>query len=335
MKTVVLVRGFDYGTTEEQIIGHMSGAGTIVKVQMFDQGSACVTYSYPGEAKVAVQALNQTMISGNSRYIDVLPMDPEEFLAGHNIDMDKVQQFMALTPVQQQAVMAKGSLSTARDPTAVLASRMKQVTGMASGKVPGSGGGPMVMPNLGGSFDVKCAVQVRGFDFGTSCEQILGHMSGVGAIQNVQMIDRGSVCVTYSSAEESSAAVQTFNQTIIPGNSRYIDVFPMRPGIPMGGMGTTSANASKLNGGCIGGRGSSSVGKCAVLVRGFDYGTTDEQITGHMSGAGTIVKVQMFDQGSACVTYSYPEEAKVAVQALNQTMISGNGRYIDVFRHGP
>jgi len=76
-------------------------------------------------------------------------------------------------------------------------------------------------------------------------------MSGVGAIQNVQMIDKGSVCVTYSSAEESSAAVQTFNQTIIPGNSRYIDVFPMRPGIPMGGMGTTSANASKLNGAAL------------------------------------------------------------------------------------
>jgi hypothetical protein len=228
MKTVVLVRGFDYGTTEEQITGHMSGAGTLVKVQMFDQGSACVTYSYPGEAKVAVQGLNQTMISGNGRYIDVSAMDPEEFLAGHNIDMDKCMQFMALAPELQQAVMAKGSLSSARDPTAVLATRMKQGLGMG-GMGMTSANGVSSVGGWGNSSMGKGAVLVRGFDYGTTDKQIASHMAGAGAIVNVQMFDQGSACVTYSSAEQAKAAAQMFNQTIILGNSRYLDVSCMEP----------------------------------------------------------------------------------------------------------
>jgi len=206
----------------------MSGAGTIVKVQMFDQGSACVTYSYPEEAKVAVQALNQTMISGNGRYIDVSAMDPEEFLAGHNIDMDKCMQFMALAPELQQAVMAKGSLSSARDPTAVLATRMKQGLGMG-GMGMTSANGVSSVGSWGNSSMGKFAVLVRGFDYGTTDKQIASHMAGAGAIVNVQMFDQGAACVTYNSAVQAKAAVQMFNQTIILGNSRYLDVIYMDP----------------------------------------------------------------------------------------------------------
>jgi len=144
-KFAVLVRGFDYGTTDKQIASHMAGAGAIANVQMFDQGAACVTYSSAVQAKAAVQMFNQTIILGNSRYLDVIYMDPQEFVAGYNIDMDKHMQFMALSPAQQQAVMAKGSLSSARDPSAVLAVRMKQVAaggGKGSfGPAQGCGGG--------------------------------------------------------------------------------------------------------------------------------------------------------------------------------------------------
>merc|ERR1719265_854357 len=123
----VLVRGFDFGTTDDQIIAHMSSVGTIESVQWVDDGSACVNFSSPGEAKMAAMHLQQTKIEGNRRYLDVLLMDPQEFVSG--VDGDKASRFLSMTPEQQQAVMAKGSLSSARDPTAVLVQRMKQAGG--------------------------------------------------------------------------------------------------------------------------------------------------------------------------------------------------------------
>jgi len=62
----------------------MSRAGTIQNIQRVDAGSVCITYTTAEEAKMAVQ-LQQTIISGNSRYIDVMVMDPNEFLGQHNI----------------------------------------------------------------------------------------------------------------------------------------------------------------------------------------------------------------------------------------------------------
>jgi hypothetical protein len=134
-KCAVLVCGFDFGTTEEQVANYMSGAGTVVNLQMFDKGTACVTYRFTHEAQAAVQGFNQTIIPGNSRYLDVLPMDPEDFLARHNIESDKCMQFMAMSPEQQQAIMAKGSLSNARDPNAVLATRMQQIGSSGKGSL--------------------------------------------------------------------------------------------------------------------------------------------------------------------------------------------------------
>merc|ERR1719482_571792 len=106
---------------------HMSNAGAVQQVTWVDDGSVSVTYSSPEEAKFAVQQMQQTTIGGNSRYIDVIVMDPKEFLAGLNIDADKAALFQRLAPEHQQQVMAKGTLSTARDPTAVLVLRIRKV----------------------------------------------------------------------------------------------------------------------------------------------------------------------------------------------------------------
>jgi len=67
-----------------------------------------------------------------------------------------------------------------------------------------------------------------------------------------------------------------------------------------------------------------------VFVRGFDFGTTDEQFESHMSGVGSIEKVKWVTKGSAEVTYSSPEEAAAAVEQLQKTTIEGNSRFIDV-----
>jgi len=357
--SAVLVRGFDYGTTDEQITGHMSSAGIIENLEMLGQGSACITYSSTEEAEEAVKSLNQTIISGNSRYLDVASMDPDGFLAGHNIDTGKANQFLALNPEQQQAIMAKGSLSTARDPTAVLASRIKQVVSAGMGSANRSFG------SMASGHDGKCAVFMRGFDFGTTEEQIEAHMSGAGSIQSVQMLDQGTACVNYSSAKEAKAAAQQFNETTIPGNSRYLDVFLLDPEEFLAGYNIDNDKAMQFmamdpqkqqfimekgslstardpnavltirmrdaKGGGRGSVGSAQMGgsnrKCAVFVRGFDFGTTDDQIAAHMGSQN----VQMLDAGTACVNYSSANEAKAAAREFNETIISGNTRYLDVF----
>lgn len=210
----VMVRGFDFGTSDEQIEAHMGQAGTVTKIEKIDDGSACVMYSTLEEAQAAVASLQQTIIQGNSRYVDVLPMDPEEFVAGYTIEQDKLNQFFSMTPEQQRFVIGKGSLSTARDPTAVLVGRMTQARAMTGG------GGPSV--GVG-------SVHVRGFDYGTTDEQISAHMGQVGTVLNIQYIDDGSRCVTYGSSEEAQAAVANLQQSVIPGTSRYIDVLLTDP----------------------------------------------------------------------------------------------------------
>ena len=73
-----------------------------------------------------------------------------------------------------------------------------------------------------------------------------------------------------------------------------------------------------------------SAGGSSVFVRGFDFGTTDEDFEAHMSGAGSIEKVKWVTKGSAEVTYSSPEEAAAAVEQLHKTTIEGNKRFMDV-----
>lgn len=51
----------------------------------------------------------------------------EEFVEGHDIDEEKKRSFLSMDRTTQQAIIAKGTLTGSRDPTAVLVSRMKQV----------------------------------------------------------------------------------------------------------------------------------------------------------------------------------------------------------------
>merc|ERR1719361_865541 len=67
----VFVRGFDFGTTDEQFEGHMSQAGPIHTVHWVTKGSAMVVYKKKGSAAKACSNLDKTTIDGNSRYIDV------------------------------------------------------------------------------------------------------------------------------------------------------------------------------------------------------------------------------------------------------------------------
>merc|ERR1719386_368228 len=70
-------------------------------------------------------------------------------------------------------------------------------------------------------------------------------------------------------------------------------------------------------------------GSCRVLVNGFDFGTTDEQLEAHMKVAGPIHAVHWITKGKAVVVYKKKFSAAKAV-ALNETTIEGNSRYINV-----
>merc|ERR1740139_1252652 len=70
-------------------------------------------------------------------------------------------------------------------------------------------------------------------------------------------------------------------------------------------------------------------GSVRVYVIGFDFGTTDEQLEGHMKRAGPIHTVHWVTKGKAVVVYKKKASAAKAA-ALNETTIDGNSRYITV-----
>lgn len=67
----VFVRGFDFGTTEEQLKAHCAAAGQVVTCEKQSNNAMILTYSSAAEAQNAIATLNQTVVEGNTRYIDV------------------------------------------------------------------------------------------------------------------------------------------------------------------------------------------------------------------------------------------------------------------------
>merc|ERR1719213_1104350 len=68
-------------------------------------------------------------------------------------------------------------------------------------------------------------------------------------------------------------------------------------------------------------------GSGRVFARGFDFGTTDEQLEEHMSSVGgTIVKVYWATKGSAVVVYKTKKQAEKAAEELQGSTIEGNSR---------
>jgi len=61
------------------------------------------------------------------------------------------------------------------------------------------------------------------------------------------------------------------------------------------------------------------VGSGRVFVRGFDFGTTDEQFEEHMSKAGPIHAVHWVTKGSATVVYKKKASAVKATKTLTNT----------------
>eukprot|EP00747_Dinoflagellata_sp_TGD_P047499 gnl/TRDRNA2_/TRDRNA2_145041_c0_seq3.p1 gnl/TRDRNA2_/TRDRNA2_145041_c0~~gnl/TRDRNA2_/TRDRNA2_145041_c0_seq3.p1 ORF type:complete len:279 (-),score=51.95 gnl/TRDRNA2_/TRDRNA2_145041_c0_seq3:108-944(-) len=270
----VFVRGFDFGTDEAKLKMHFGTVGQVTSIEMLGKGECVLTFSTPMAAEAAVKTLDKTKIAGNSRYVDV--------------KMDVMR-----------------------------------------------GTGKRTSPD-------SASVFVRGFDFGTTDEQFEGHMSQAGTIERVQWCTKGSAIVTFSSMAEAENAIELLSETTIPGNSRYIDLMlkeddDERPAKRHKGAGKGVVAAPQFQGKAAGkGKGSTfgalgdPPGSGRVFVRGFDFGTEEEEVVQHMGGRSKIAKIHWVSKGSMVIVFKRKVDANMAVKNKNSTTIPGNSRYLEV-----
>merc|ERR1712232_93734 len=171
---------------------------------------------------------------------------------------------------------------------------------------PGFGGSESDPPGSGRIF-------VRGFDFGTTQEQLMAHMGTVGKIIKLHLVGKGEAEVVYQT-KAAAAKAMSLDKSTIWGNARFIDV--------------VSKESEDREG--FGGGGSDPLGSGRVFVRGFDFGTTQEQFMAHMGSVGQIIKLHWAGKGEAEVVYKTRAAATAAVTSLDKSTIYGNRRFIDV-----
>jgi hypothetical protein len=242
----VFVRGFDFGTTDEQLLAHMSSVGSIVDAIFVDRGSAELTYSTPYEAAAAVNQLQGSIIYGNSRFIDVRYAKDDEGGGAKSAGGKSMGKYggggvpwgfmqPAFHPTFQSASAYLPSYMPTLQPTSAYfpPTRAFQqsvgVKGGYGGKGGGGGGGntpPWQKSNDDDGNDPVGSgrVFVRGFDFTTTPEEFIGHMSQAGVIHKVHWVDKGSATVVYKKKASAVQAASQLNQSTIDGNRRYIDV---------------------------------------------------------------------------------------------------------------
>eukprot|EP00441_Pelagodinium_beii_P042664 CAMPEP_0197629986 /NCGR_PEP_ID=MMETSP1338-20131121/7620_1 /TAXON_ID=43686 ORGANISM="Pelagodinium beii, Strain RCC1491" /NCGR_SAMPLE_ID=MMETSP1338 /ASSEMBLY_ACC=CAM_ASM_000754 /LENGTH=178 /DNA_ID=CAMNT_0043201103 /DNA_START=51 /DNA_END=587 /DNA_ORIENTATION=- len=90
-------------------------------------------------------------------------------------------------------------------------------------------------------------VFVSGYDFETSEITLEKHFAGVGAVNEVRLLGKGSAIVGYQSMADAQCAVDELNNSIMEGNSRYLDV-RLDKGKGKGGGRGTGKNKGKAGG---------------------------------------------------------------------------------------
>eukprot|EP00451_Oxyrrhis_marina_P039249 CAMPEP_0204392320 /NCGR_PEP_ID=MMETSP0469-20131031/61698_1 /ASSEMBLY_ACC=CAM_ASM_000384 /TAXON_ID=2969 /ORGANISM="Oxyrrhis marina" /LENGTH=262 /DNA_ID=CAMNT_0051386293 /DNA_START=61 /DNA_END=850 /DNA_ORIENTATION=+ len=182
------------------------------------------------------------------------------------------------------------------------------------------------------------AVFVHGFDFGTTEDQLRHHFESVGRVSHVMFQGKGAALVSYNSEDDARRAVSTMEGSTIDGNRRYVNV-------KMDGDGPSKGNRKGGKGDYYGDRkggkgdyGDRKGGKGGgfggppgpqIIVRGFDFGTTEEQVWNHFDHCGEILELRFLGEGTAVVKFASEAQASRAVD-LNRSTIDGNQRYINV-----
>jgi len=339
----MLVKGFDVGTSTEDITAHCATKGKVLGIELRGKFTALVTYGSEKAAANAVEALEKSTIPGNSRFINcmlknvpgtVVPDEPPKASKASKGN-GKGGKGKAVAPM-----MALPSSRPMMKPTQ--APQYKHQSSAQSSATGATG----------------TVVTVRGFDFGTTDADIRKHFARVGKISSVEITGNGgSAAVTFTKPGAAKNAVEQLDKSIIEGNARYVEVkirggananqqaspaYAMPAHMPAHAIWTPQGvwvPTGAVSGGGGGGKsGQNAASKATkrsskvVNVRGFDFETTEEAVMEHFSKVGKVVSVEMKGKngGSAILTFSSPKAAEKAEAQLNKTIIVGNTRYIEV-----
>eukprot|EP00928_Gymnodinium_smaydae_P026596 TRINITY_DN20830_c0_g4_i1.p1 TRINITY_DN20830_c0_g4~~TRINITY_DN20830_c0_g4_i1.p1 ORF type:complete len:315 (+),score=45.32 TRINITY_DN20830_c0_g4_i1:43-987(+) len=86
---------------------------------------------------------------------------PEQFLKGHVLKPEVVEQFMGMEPEHQKAIIIRGSLHGSRDPTSVLISRINSVRTQGSFGKEAKGKGKKLMEDFNTFFNLLLSMFVH------------------------------------------------------------------------------------------------------------------------------------------------------------------------------
>lgn len=232
----VFIRGFDFETDDDSIRRHCATVGQVVAIQRKSKGSAMVTYKSEVAAARAVAKLDQSIIPGNTRYIDA------QQKSGQGVSSAAKTAAQSKPKAAAKAGAAKMVWNTPSG----------QVTTGAKAKVPVAAIKQVLQPGA-----KKRAIAsepkgdgktcyVRGMDHDTAQEDILDYLRSAGEIVSSKFGKKNaSVLVTYADKESAATAVASLTGTSVPGNERYIDVFFHKPQNKTNGSGGTNAKKQK------------------------------------------------------------------------------------------
>jgi len=145
MSRTMMVRGFDFDTTEEALMAHCSVAGSVTGVRFKKKGTAFVTYASPEEAASAVEQLQGSYLDGQQRYVDcyldghsggggrgnrnanavAVDDEVERFIADHGLDERAAKALRTESAEVVRHVLDRGPVVGCANPSSAVMSRLR------------------------------------------------------------------------------------------------------------------------------------------------------------------------------------------------------------------
>lgn len=205
------------------------------------------------------------------------------------------------------------------------------------------GGNRAVFHSTGDNSDPSKRVYVGNLSWSVTWKELKDHFKATGCeITRADILaspdgrSKGCGIVEFETAEGASRAVLTLNDTELMG--RQIFVREDREDGSSGGYYTQQpgpgAGGASEEGGETQGEGSGETQNCRVYVGNLSWDVAWQDLKDHMRDAGDVVFAEVMTEsegrskGCGIVEYATPEEAKEAINTMNDTEL--NGRMIFV-----
>jgi len=245
-QTKIQIFGMPPGTEWQEVKDHFGQIGQVAFSEAYDPSVALtgyIRYDDPAHAQLAVNMLNGTMLGGApiSIELDYASRDMSKLIiqgipAG--IEWQELKDhFKSIGSVAYSDVLAgkgsgkgktgkKGGMGTNLNPE-----MMQVLSGLMQGN--GGDGNMTEVANLVQAIALNQMQQfypagsgrvtVRGFDFGTTEQQLRTHMGLAGKVLNVIWTTQGSADVVYESRAAAEMAL-SLDKSTLWGNTRFVDV---------------------------------------------------------------------------------------------------------------